>query len=151
MNWNQSKSLLLSKLCICVFSALLLVLDLGGPWAARWFVGLSHALEGSRDTALLLTTLYGGSVLAWTLLWALWRLLGGMRGGAVFTAQNVRYLRLSAWCCFGAAALLALSAVYYVPFVLLALLAAFVGLIIRVVKNVFAQALAMQDELDFTI
>ena len=151
MNWNQSKSLLLSKMCAGIFACLLAAMDVGAWWLARWFVDQSDILAGLRDRCLLLVTLYCCSVLAWVILYALWRLLGSMRTGAVFTPENVRHLRLASWCCFGVGAVLLVSCLYYVPFVLLALIAGFIGLIIRIIKNVFAQALEMKDELDFTV
>ena len=51
-----------------------------------------------------------------------------------------------------AACLLCLvSAWYYLPWLLVAVAAGFMALIVRIVKNCFAQAAAMKDELDFTI
>ena len=40
---------------------------------------------------------------------------------------------------------------YYLPFLLVAVTAAFMMLIVRVVKNVFQQAIEMKSELDLTI
>ena len=44
-----------------------------------------------------------------------------------------------------------LSALYYMPFLIVSAAAAFVGLILRVVKNVFAEAVRLKDENDYTI
>ena len=43
------------------------------------------------------------------------------------------------------------SCAYYIPFFFVAIAAGFVGLIVRVIKNVFAEAIALKDENDFTI
>ena len=40
---------------------------------------------------------------------------------------------------------------YYMPFLIVSAAAAFVGLILRVVKNVFAEAVRLKDENDYTI
>ena len=96
-------------------------------------------------------TVYACSVFAWLLLWRLWALLGNLRRGEVFTAQNVSCLRAVSWCCAGAAAICLLSALYYPSFLMVSAAAGFMCLIVRVVKNVFQQAIAMKTELDLTI
>ena len=49
-------------------------------------------------------------------------------------------------------ALVCLAAgLWYLPFFIGTMAAAFMALIVRIVKNAFEQALAMKDELDFTV
>ena len=150
MNWSKDKSLLLSRICVCLFALLLLVLDVGCYWIARWFF---VELRGQpwQYAFLLMVTVYLCSVLGWLLLWKLWGLLSAIRQGEVFSEANVSRLRVVSWCCFGAAAVSLLSCLYYLPFLIAAVAAAFVGLIVRIVKNVFRQALDMKSELDLTI
>jgi len=85
-------------------------------------------------------------------LWTLDGLLRAVRREEVFTNSNVRYLRIISWCCFAAGAIL-LVGCFFVSFdlIILAVLAAFFGIIIRVVKNLFAAAVALKDENDYTI
>jgi chromate transport protein ChrA len=82
---------------------------------------------------------------------SLHRLLGNIRGGIVFARENVKELRRTSWCCFGVCAICLLSTAYYMPFLLISVAAGFVGLIVRIVKNTFEQAIAMKEELDFTV
>jgi len=85
-------------------------------------------------------------------LWSLDRLLCAVRHEQVFTTGNVRYLRIISWCCFAAGAiLLAASFFININLIILAVLAAFFGIVIRVVKNLFAAAVALKDENDYTI
>lgn len=149
MNWDKDKSILLSQICTAVFAALLLALDIGCYWAVSWFV-LLRGLERGR-VWYFIATVYSCSVFAWLLLWNLWGLLGSIRRGEIFTPENVRRLRAVSWCCMGAALLCMLSASYYPSFLLIAVAAGFMCLIVRVVKNVFQQAIAMKSELDLTI
>ena len=60
-------------------------------------------------------------------------------------------LRAVSWCCAAVAAVCLLSAGYYLPFLVAAMAAAFMALIVRIVKNVFQQAVRMKDELDYTV
>jgi hypothetical protein len=84
-------------------------------------------------------------------LFSLDRLLAEIRSESVFTQKNVTYLRIITWCCFVAGIILLISGTVSLVFYVLAILAAFFGLILRVVKNLFAAAVALQDESDLTI
>ena len=93
--------------------------------------------------------LYGGRAPA--ALYGLWRLLRNISEGEVFIPENVSILRLLSWCCIAAGLVCLFSALYYMPFLIVSAAAAFVGLILRVVKNVFAEAVRLKDENDYTI
>ena len=67
------------------------------------------------------------------------------RGGRGFCARRI------SWCCAGAAVVCLAAAYIYLPFAFLGVAAAFMALIVRVLKNAFAQAVHMKDELDYTI
>ena len=61
-------------------------------------------------------------------------------------------MKMSASCARLAAAVIsALSALYYAPFFVIAMAAAFMALIVRIVRNVFQTAIGMKDELDYTV
>ncbi len=151
MNWNQNRSVKLSKGCLIAFAVVLAAADIGGYWLTQWAVSVSRTLHGPWDGPLLMATLYACSALAWVLLIALWKLLGNLQRGVVFDRENVRYLRTASWCCFGACLVCFASSLYCLPILLIAIAAGFMGLIVRIVKNVFEQAISMKDELDFTI
>lgn len=82
-------------------------------------------------------------------LWA--RLLGNMKAERVFEEENIALLRSVSWCCAAVAAVCLLSTLYYLPFFIAAMAAGFLALIVRIVKNVFQQAVGMKDELDYTV
>ena len=150
MNWTRDRSLLLSLACVWLFAAGLLALDVGVYWLAqRFFV----ELRGAPQQYVVFTTasVYLCSVPAWLTLWSLRCLLQNLRRGAVFTEENVRLLRRVSWCCAIAAAVTALNALYYLPYLFLAVAEGFMALIVRIVKNAFQEAAAMRSELDLTI
>ena len=156
MNWDKDKSILLSQVGTVCFAVLLLALDVSCWWVTRWIVA-NRLYQGevgapiTREVTLMMVSILTGSVLGWIFLHRLWTLLLSIKGGAVFTEANVRRMRAMSWCCMGAAAICLASALYYLPFLLVGLAAGFTGLIVRVVKNVFQQAIAMKDELDLTV
>jgi len=100
---------------------------------------------------LFLVTLYVGSVPAAALLSFLYALLHQISSSRVFISANVNYLRYISWCCFAGAIICLASGFYYIPWFVPGIAATFIGLIIRVVKNVIAEAVALQDESDLTI
>ena len=153
MRLSNEQSIRLSKVCVWLFMILLAALDLGCYWAVDWFIGTRPVLLGFglREGLLMMSTIYLGSAPAWVLLINLHRLLGALAAGQVFVPVNVARLRRVSWCCTAACLLCLISAFYYLPWLLVAVAAGFMALIVRIVKNCFAQAAAMKDELDFTI
>lgn len=149
MEWNSDRSICLSRVCVAVFALLLAALDVG----AYWFVGFFIRLRGMSAPSglLMMISVYLCSVFGWLVLWRLWRLLANMRLARVFVSENVAHLRVVSWCCAAVAVICLFSSAYYLPFLVAAMAAAFMALIVRIVKNVFQQALRMKDELDFTV
>jgi len=82
------------------------------------------------------------------------RLLADIRKEQVFTTNNVRRLRLISYCGFAIMIASIVGAVIASPrpvFIFLALVAGFLGLIMRVVKNVIDAARLLKEDADYTI
>jgi len=86
------------------------------------------------------------------------RLLGNVRRSEVFTASAVSKLRGISWCCFAECLILLGGGVgfyrlFILPheFLVVAFVAAFLGIVLRVVKNIIEEATAIKSENDFTI
>ena len=86
------------------------------------------------------------------------RLLGNVRRSEIFTASAVAKLRSISWCCFAECLILmGGSIVFFRIFVfphamlIFAFAAAFLGIVLRVVKNVIEEAVAIKYENDYTI
>ncbi len=153
LNWNENRSLCLSRVMVWVFFAALVLCDIFGWWLVRFLcerlIAVNHGLAGAY---VLLACMYICSVPAYLLLWDMHRLLKNIGAGQVFVAANVAYLRRISWCCVAAALVCAAGAVAEWPsLVLITVAAGFMALIVRIVKNVFERAIAMKDELDLTI
>ncbi len=148
--WNGKRSIRLSKLCILLFMGLLIITVACAPWLTSWYFNIPRRLfQNTRD--FFLVTIYIGAIPAAYLLFHLWGLLRRIQAGQVFIVENVENLRRISWSCFVGAGIALVSALYYIPWLFLALAAAFMGLIVRVVKNVVAQAVLLQDEVDSII
>jgi hypothetical protein len=148
--WNDHRSVLLSKLCIIFFMGVLLTVASSAPWLVRWLVGFSRAELGGMETYFLVT-IYTATLPAALLLYNLYGLLQRIAAGQVFLPENVDHLRRISWNSFAGGLICLVSAFYYFPWLLVAIAAGFMGLIVRVVKNVVAQAVSLQHEVDLTI
>lgn len=150
MNWTKGRSLMLSRVCVVLFFLALAAACCCAPWLLRWRL----ATNGGRSISKLpyyLASLYCCAPFAAAVLWQLHKLLGNIGREAVFVAENVRCLRALSWLCIGAGIVMFVSGFYDFLFFALSACAAFMGLILRVVKNVIAEAAALKAENDFTI
>lgn len=149
--WNSNKSLKLS--CICTRLVMLLVVVCAAllpKMVNRYIIFNNYYTEGINMTPLMVL-LYLCCIPALAALFSLDRLLGNIKNEQVFTNTNVKYLRIISWCCFVVAVLIVAAGHYYFILYFVAVVAAFIGLIVRVVKNVIEQAALIKAENDFTI
>lgn len=147
--WNGKRSIGLSKWCILVFMCALIATVVSAPWLVRWFLDFAYAPKGT--VPLFLATIYMGSIPAAYLLYNLFHLLRRIEKDQVFIQENVQCLRRISWSCFIGAGIALISGFYYLSWLFVFVAAAFMGLIVRVVKNVVAQAVELKDEADYTI
>ena len=82
---------------------------------------------------------------------ALFLLLRCVKLGQVFTSRSVAFIRLISWCCFAEAVIFFTLGFYYIIGFFAAFVFVFMGLIVRVVKNVIEEAVFLKEENDFTI
>ena len=148
--WNKENSLTLSKVCTILFAVGLIAVMCTAPILIKWAIGISATLQLSVYPYLL-ATIYTGSLPATFLLWFLFKLLRNLSNEIVFEQQNVRLLRSISWCCVCGAIICFISTFYYVAWVIVGIAAAFVALIVRIIKNIFAYAIAIKEENDLTI
>ncbi|MCL2046495.1 MAG: DUF2975 domain-containing protein [Oscillospiraceae bacterium] len=145
--WTEKRSLVLSKCCVVAFMIMLAVAAVLAPRAFRaWVVYMPE-----QRMVYFRATVYIGLVPAVSLLLLLYGLLHRIGVGEVFVSKNTDCLRYISWCCFAGAAVSMASAFYWFPWCAIGVAAAFMGLIVRVIKNVVAKAVSLQEEADYTI
>ena len=148
--WNNRRSVLLSQFCVLLFSAVLLAVVVFAYSLVSWLISFSQAeLQGTE--IYFYATIYLGSMPAALLLYSLFRLLQRISARQMFLQENVDLLRRISWSCFAGSAVCFVSTLYYFPWLLVAVPAGFMGLIVRVVKNVVALGVELQREADYTV
>lgn len=151
--WTDTMSLTLSRIIVWVLAVIFaaaviyatasLISSSWGPLAMVWELGL--------DPTGFYIVFYTCTVLAFTALFFLNKLLSNISAEKVFIDENVKFIRLLSWCCYLVGIVLAVYSFWAYPFVVIAAAAAFFGLIMRVLKNVFAKAVEIREENDGTI
>lgn len=154
--WNRKRSVTLSIVVSFVFVAILTAAIFCGPWFVKtWFTvyrGWSENGEAMNNMLkLFCLCFYPCAVFAYITLYSLIKLLFNIKKDEIFINANVKYLRRISWCCFAVAAITLVGGIFYIPFLCVAVAAAFVGLMLRIVKNVMQNAVAISEENELTI
>lgn len=154
--WNKEKSSILSLVVCFFFTALLAAGLFLGPWAVKMWFQLYRGWEDGSDGLRQLIKIfnwcfYPSAPFGFVTLYSLIKLLTNIRKGEIFIPSNVRYLRCISWCCFIVAVITTVGGVFYLPFFCIAVAAGFIGLLLRVVKNVMESAVELKAENELTI
>ena len=151
--WNTQQSAVLS--IACTWAAL--ALAVGGAVALPFLPRLGHV--GSlpvfgilirQEWPAMYLCIAGGMAALILLL----KVLYSIKDGAVFTSDNVARLRWISYCGFAIAGIALITGLIdgtWLGWGPIGLVAAFLGLIMRVVKNVIDAARVLKEESDFTI
>jgi len=148
--WKKEMSVLLSKGLIFLGMGLAIALGIWLPSCVGWLEDFYYRPFGHVPSCVLAYLII--AVLC-VLLVFLYKLLDNISKKKVFEKQNTNMLRLISWCCFLAAALLFVwGSLSFVEIVFVAgFTIGFLGLVLRILKNVFEEAVSMKDENDYTI
>lgn len=155
---SRSASTTLSYALSILVIPMLVALTVLMPRILHLYVQMVHMPQAASPSSLpdqiplfLWIAVYLGIAIAYAADGAMLMLLHRIRHDQVFTAPNVACLRLLSWCCFGEAGCFFCLGVYFRFSFAVAFAAFFIGVALRVVKNVMEEATALKTENDFTI
>ncbi len=155
--WNRKRSVILSIVVCFTFTLILtLGLFLAPRMVTEWLSAYrSISPEGEKMKSILAVfcaCFYPCSVFGYVTLYSLLRLLFNIKKDEIFIHRNIVYLRRISWCCFAVSAITIVGGILCLPsFIFIATAAAFVGLLLRVVKNVMQNAADIKAENELTI
>lgn len=148
---GKDKSVMLTSVLVKVVYGLVAVCCVIAPFLVKRYDSLVVASGQESVYFPVLITLYCAVPFAVVALVCLDILIRNIRLEQPFVTQNVTMLRIISYCCFAEVLVFVYLAVLK-PFAVVVLIASgFMGLILRVVKNVFEQAIKIREENDFTI
>ena len=155
--WDSQKSVSLTLVITWMFAGALLICMIIAPFIIpNWFT--FNYSDGNNEYRTLYSYAYVVIAAFYICCPAgiccianLIRLLSNIKKGVVFVPANIKLLRTLSWCCFYVTVVSFVSSFFYIPFALVFASSGFLGLILRVVKNVMAKATEIKDENDLTI
>ncbi|WP_028509340.1 DUF2975 domain-containing protein [Ruminococcus sp. NK3A76] len=151
--WSQMKSLKLSRFLVLGLFCLLIVILFTAHIIGDWFAAISvgKGLIHSNVSVAVTVMIYICDVFAIIAVIALNKLLSNISKDEVFIPQNTLCLRAISWCCVFAGLTFAFFSLWKGEFLFASFFAMFLGLVMRVLKNVFEKAVELKSENDFTI
>ena len=153
--WSHDNSTVLSLICTRIVAATVIVGAFFVPGIVGYYTNSQYnGREAIAPTGRIQVTagIYICLLIALFILYMLDRLLSNIRKEEIFIPQNVSYLRGISWACFAMCVPCLLVSVYGSQiFLFIMVAAAFMGLILRVVKNVIESAVLIKEENDYTV
>ncbi len=149
--WNKYKSLAVSYFIVIALAVLTVVAAFFIPYLVGLYCQTIETELVSLTRVWLISTLYTTLAPAIVAELCLYKLLDNVKKDTVFVPENVRYLRVISWCCFIVAVLYFVLGFRILLGFAIAAAAGFFGLIVRVIKNVFYEAVVIKSENDLTI
>lgn len=147
MNTNLSAKLsLFATRAITLVLAVLIFLM---PRLLGWYQDLRPL--GPHSAAAILIGFYCCVPAVVLALWNLDQLLHSILRGQVFVRSNVRRIRFVRWCCLAVCLICLPAAYFYPPLIFMAVIMAFLTLVISVLANILAAAVEIREENDLTI
>lgn len=135
----------LIKIAIVLCTAALFLM----PYAAKMYEQISF--QRDNVTVPLLITFYVCAAFGFVILFVLNKLIKNIGSEKVFIDENVKLLKILSYCCFAIAIVTLIFARFRILVFVITFAAAFIGLILRVIKNCFTEAIRLREENDFTI
>ena len=148
--WNNKQSIILSRVCVFIFIALVISSILVSFPLIKWIIYISNDIT-LQHLELFITSYYICSVIALIALIMLNNILKNIYNELIFIYPNVKAIRICSWCCFTVSAITLINSFYYILFILLSIGFAFIGLLLRIIKNIFHQAIILKNENELTI
>ncbi len=151
--WTKTKSLLLSRILTVIVAMVFVLVAFVLPLIVEFYDYISEPLGLIKGEIFIpfCIGLYLAIALALVALFFLHKLLDNISKEIVFDSSNTKCLRIISWCCILAAVIFLILCLWRYIFAMPAVIALMLGLIMRVLKNVFEKAVEIKTENDFTI
>ena len=154
--WNSKKSVILS-IAVCIFlSVLLALLIVLGPFIfEKYMVGYrgfgANSISLWALKRIFALCFYPSAIFAGGALYSLIKLSFNIKDNKTFIKKNVTYLRVVSWCCIAVSVITFIGGLFYIPFFFIFVAAGFVGMLLRVLKNVMQSAVELKEDNELTI
>ena len=141
-----------SMLASIIVTTMLLALVVVAVFMIPQIMQVYSKMRGGIDVTSLMVALYISSIPGLICTLSLLKLLFNIRKNEIFVKQNVTILQVLSYCClFVGIEYIAICYSRYIAMIFVGFAAIFIGIILRVIKNVFDKAIEIREENDYTI
>ena len=144
----ESKSLTLSIIFTTVFALAMAFLTVSIPWLVPF---LCIIMEHEGIEAFMTVIAYISLPAGWGAVVLLYKILFNVKKKKVFVPENVKYLNILSLLCIYVGIVCAVAMFKYFGFLFVGISAFFIGLVIRIVRNIIEEAIQIKEENDMTI
>lgn len=146
--WNNDKSLQLTLLSLRIFFVLWIICVCFAYPLVTLYLDFIHM---QTVFICVLRALYACLIVAFFILVYLYKLVSNIKKELIFVDVNVQYLRILSWLSLLLGIVALTTSLWHLPFLIGSVVFAFMAMLIRVIKNIFAQAILLKQENEFTI
>mgnify|MGYP003307713334 CR=1 FL=1 len=129
--------------------AIVIAVSIGLAWMLN--VNSIHRMLLPVERTAIIAGYYCSLPMILLALWEVVGLLKNIQRRAVFVAENVKCLAVIRTCCLGIFAVCLVAGCFFFPLLLVVAIMGFLGLMMQVLKQVMAQAVAIREENDLTV
>lgn len=150
---KKMKSLMLSRILVAAMFVFLVVMLICIPFFSKWFDRMFDGFGIFKGSVFIpvCIMLYICEIFAFIAIASLNRLLKNISADNVFSEENAKCLGVISWACMLAGVTFSVFSPWRIKFLIAAFFAVFLGLILRVLKNVFDKAVEIKSENDYTV
>lgn len=145
---SQNKSVYISIAFITLFALAMLFLTVTIPWLVPF---LCRIMERETLVSFMTVVAYMSLPAGWGAVWLLYELLFNVKKKHIFIDENVKFLRILSKLCFYVGCVSAVAMFQYLGFLFVSIAAFFIGLMVRVVRNIIQEAIEIKEENDMTV
>lgn len=145
---QKNRTLTLSLVFTTIFAIALVILTLGAPWVVEF---LCEFFRREYLIKFLTVVTYLAVPAGWGAIIILYKILINVGKGNVFEEENVKFLSILSWLCIYVGVLSGFASPKFAMFIIVSISALFIGLIVRVVRNIISTAIEIKEENDMTV
>ena len=146
---KSKTSTVISQVLTCILIAAMVLATCTMPFIVNWYIRVSGR-EGI-NAVFVIIVMYVALIPAYAAVISLWKLLAAVKREDIFTPASVSQLRLISYCAFAEAVVFAILSNQFLFSLAISFAGVFIGMVIRVVKNVIQTAVEVKEENDYTI
>ena len=145
---TENKSIILSLLFTTLFALAMVFLTFSIPWLVPF---LCDFLKHEKDVNFMTVEAYLAGPAGWGAVVLHYKILFNINNKKVFINNNVKFLNILSYLCLYVGIVSAVASSRYIAFVFVSISALFIGLIIRIVRNIIEEAIKIKEENELTI